>query len=196
MRTLLQILLTAALALPLSLPAPAAHGSVVRALSMEQLVQRADHIVLAVAEEKQSRRHHDGRMIVTDVSLRVEQVLKGETKAGSVLIATCLGGKLETVALQVPGEATFALGERAVVFLRTQDDGQLRVVGMSQGMMPVAQQAQTTMVIPGGSHAALVEQDAETGKLEPAKPALVAPTPLTSVLSEIAALVARQQGAR
>lgn len=197
MRPLL-LCLALAISLPGAMMIPTAQGSVVRALSLEDLVGRADHIVVAVPEEKQSRRHDDGRLIVTDVSLRVKQVLKGSSKAEGVVIATRLGGRIDSVALQVPGEATFAIGERVLVFLRRfgPEGGtqQLRVVGMSQGVMPLAKHGTTTMVYPGGGHSALVEQE-PTGKLAPAGPALKEPTEMTTLLERISALVAKTPAA-
>jgi len=186
--------LIVALSLACALAVPTAQGSVVRALSLEDLVERAEHIVVAVPEEKQSRRHQDGRLIVTDVSLRVKQVLKGSAAPEGVLIATRLGGRLETIALQVPGEATFAIGERVLVFLRamgTGSSGQLRVVGMSQGVMALTRQGTTTMVIPGAGHSALVEREPQSGKFKSGKAAVSAPTPLPDLLSQIRALVER-----
>jgi hypothetical protein len=193
----LPLLLILALSLPLLGTAPQAEASVVRALSLQDLVERADHVVIAVPEEKQSRRHDDGRLIVTDVSLRVKRVLKGDAKVGGVLIATRLGGKLETIALQVPGEATFEIGAEVLVFLRgigDPADRQLRVVGMSQGVMLVERKGETPMVMPGGAHAALM-QPSDSGRLEPGEPAVREPTELELLLLRISALVEAEKQA-
>jgi hypothetical protein len=174
-------------------------ASMVRALSLEQLVAAADHVVLARAEERQSRRHLDGRLIVTDVSLRVERTLKGDAQQGGSLVATRLGGRLQDIALQVPGEATFALGQRAIVFLRQAEPyGELRVVGMSQGVLPVRDRSDDTpaMVTPGGGSTALVQRDVATGKLTLAPAALGDEEPLTDLLSRIESLVAAQRASQ
>ena len=89
----------------------------VQALSLEELTHRAEVIVLGVATEQQSRYGIDGKLIVTDVSMKVETALKGDVKSGETLIATVLGGRIDDVALQVPGEANLPIGQRVIAFL-------------------------------------------------------------------------------
>ena len=128
-----------------------ARASVVLALSLEELTRKAELIVLGVATEQQARRHFDGKLIVTDVSLRVDDVLKGSAKRGQTVVTTLLGGKLDGLALQVPGEANLPVGQRLLVFLyHAPASGDLRVVGMSQGALALSQSGNTTMVSPGG----------------------------------------------
>lgn len=167
-----------------------ASASVVQALSLEQLTHKADAILIAVPTERRARRHPDGKMILTDVSLRVQTVLKGAHKAGETARATVLGGTLEGIGLQVPGEASFAIGERVLVFLqRAARSGDLRVVGMAQGVLPLREQDGATMVMPGGSGAALVERGTD-GQLQEAPAALTAPQPLPALIERIRTLVA------
>jgi len=172
------------------LVATQAAASTVRALSLEELTRKADVIVVGVADEAQSRRHIDGRLIVTDVSLHVEQVLKGSASATDTLIVTLLGGALDGVGLDVPGEASLPRGQRALVFLqhapRSHD---LRVVGMAQGVMPIETQGQTLMVLPGAGAGALVERGSD-GALHPAPAPLMQPEPADSVLDRVRKLVA------
>jgi hypothetical protein len=183
------VLLSSALAVALLL-SPGARASVSRALSLAELVSSADHIVLARAGQRHSRWHHNGKLIVTDVSLRVESALKGDARPGETLTATVLGGKLEGLGLQVPGAASFETGARAIVFLyQSEPSGDLRVVGMSQGVLPLREQDGATMVIPGGSGAALMQQD-DSGALRPAPDALAVPRPMLDVVDEIRRLVA------
>jgi hypothetical protein len=192
-RAALQALLLATAVLLWGFPgedAGRAHASVVKALSLEQLTAKADEILVAVPTEQRPRRHVDGKLIVTDVSLQVQDVLKGSHKAGEIARATVLGGTLDGVALQVPGEASFAIGQRVLVFLqRAPRSKDLRVVGMSQGVLPLREEAGTTMVIPGAGGAALVDRGSD-GQLQPAAAALSAPQPLTVLLERIRALVA------
>lgn len=180
-------------ALPGSAPSPA-QASVVQALSLSQLTYKSDEILIAVPVEQRARRHVDGKLIVTDVTLSVQDVLKGERKPGQSAVATVLGGKLETeaVALQVPGEASFQLGERVLVFLhRAPHSGDLRVVGMSQGVLPLRESAASWMVVPGGGGAALVDRGADRS-LREAGPALSEPQPLADVVRRIRTLVEQQ----
>ena len=172
---------------------PAAEASVVSAYSAVDKCRKAELIVVGVPEEAQSRRHVDGRLIVTDVSVRVEKVQKGAARPGESLLVTLLGGDLDGVALNVPGEAMLPLGKRTLLFLYSASrSGDLRVVGMAQGAMAIeANAAGTPMIIPGGSGGSLVERQAD-GRLHPAPAALMQPEPADALLAKIQQLVAAQ----
>jgi hypothetical protein len=83
-----------------------------------------------------------------------------------------------------------------VVFLaRTPDGSELRVVGMSQGVLPVISGTAggPPMVAPGGRSATLVEPDG-SGDLHEAPGALAEAQSLDALLSRIRALVAAKPG--
>jgi len=185
----------AALALGMcGLSAEPVRAAVVRALDLGQLTARSQHIVIAVAESEHARWDSPHEHIVTDVTLKVEQSLKGGAAPGSQLVATRLGGKLPTLALTVPGAETFELGKRALVFLYTSEPSrELRVVGMAQGVMPIDTRDGTAVVIPGAGGAELV-QDGPDGTLAPAPGALQNAQPLDAMVREIRRLVARVGG--
>lgn len=186
--------LLAAVAL-LAMPGRPARASTVLALSLEEMTRRADVIAVAVAKERQARREQNGALIVTDVKLEVETGLKG-VKSGDNIVATVLGGAIDGLALQVPGEASFTTGQKAIVFLtRTPDGAELRVVGMSQGVLPIVTLGPEPVVRPGGQTAALVEPGAD-GQLHDAPAALLAPEPLSGLLARIRALVGPAAPAR
>jgi hypothetical protein len=187
----------AMLALPvaLALPPRSVEASVVRALSLEELTGKADVIAVVVARDSRTRRQTSGPLIVTDVGLEVETPLKGNLTSGERIVTTVLGGRQDDLALQVPGEASFELGSRVIVFLyRTPVSKELRVVGMSQGVMPIFAQPDGTMVGPGGRGAALVEPGPD-GSLRDAEPVFDQPQPIGDVLTRIRALVAQPAGA-
>ena len=169
-------------------------ASVVQALSLEDLTRKADVIVVGVAGEAQSRRNADGRLIVTDVSVTVQDVLKGPAKQGDDVFVTLLGGELDGLALRVPGEASIPQGKPALLFLyRTGTAGtDLRVVGMAQGVMPMQSERGTMMIIPGGSGSKLVERSS-AGKLDSAPAALLPPQPAATVLDRVRTLVAQSK---
>jgi len=173
--------------------APRARASVVQALSLEELTRNADLVIVAVPTEQHSRLDLDGKMIVTDVNLRVDEVLKGPVKRASNVVATLLGGRLDQLALQVPGEANFVSGMRVVVFLhRSQGGDDLRVVGMSQGVLPLVQQGGRTIAKPGGAGAALVDRGGD-GVLRDAPSALMRPLPAAELLERIRSIVRAQR---
>ncbi len=174
------------------MPPRSAHASVVLALSLEDLTRKADLIAIVVPTEQQSRMRDDQHLIVTDVSLRLEQVLKGDLKPGQTAVATLLGGRIGQLALQVPGEASLPVGQRVLVFLQhAPPEGELHAVGMSQGVMALSQQGRTTLVMPGGNGAALMVP-AANGALQDAPDALMQPQPLGALLDRIRGLVAAQ----
>lgn len=165
-----------------------AEASTVLALSLEEMTRRSDVIAVAVAAERNARRDHNGSLIVTDFQLDVETGLKG-VKQGARIVATVLGGELDGLALQVPGEASFVTGQRVIVFLsRTPSGAELRVVGMSQGVLPIFARAGEAMVGPGGQSAELVEPGAD-GELHAAPAALLQPQPLDDLVARIRSLV-------
>jgi hypothetical protein len=186
---------TAALALGLGwLGVGPVRAAVVRALDLAQLTERSQHIVIAVAESEQARWDSPHEHIVTDVTLKVEQSLKGGAAPGSRLVATRLGGKLEHLALTVPGAENFDLGQRALVFLYASEPSrELRVVGMAQGVMPIDTRDGTRVVVPSAGGARLV-LDGPDGALAPAPGALGSAQPLDALVSEIRRLVARVGG--
>lgn len=185
--------LVAALALFSAWLGQEAHASTVRALSLAELTRKAELIVVGVAQAAQSRRHVDGKLLVTDVSVRVERVLEGAAKPGESLVVTLLGGELDGLALDVPGEASLPLGKRSLLFLyRAPRSRDLRVVGMAQGVMKIEDASDgTAMVIPDGSGSALVERG-DDGRLHPAPAALVEPEPADVLLARVRQLVAAE----
>lgn len=74
----------------------------------------------------------DKGRIRTRVTLATETVLKGKPTEADRVTFSVLGGEVGGIGQRVPGEATFVVGERVVVFLT---DLALRatVLGMSQG---------------------------------------------------------------
>ncbi len=170
--------------------APAARAATVLALDLAALVRQSDEIVIARAQS-QSAHYRADRLIVTDVQLRVLDSLKGKAHAGDLLVATQLGGVVDGIGLNVPGEASFPSDRSAIVFLRhVGNAGGLQAVGMSQGVLPIDGVGADATVQPGGAGAELVQRT-DDGKLSPAPDALLHPQPLRSVLAQIQQLVAQ-----
>jgi hypothetical protein len=95
-----------------------ASASVVIAPSFDKLVADADAIVYAEVVERASRweRRGNRNVIVTDVTLRVREVLKG--KSDAIRVVRVLGGTVGEVTQQVVGAPLFIVGDRDVLFLR------------------------------------------------------------------------------
>lgn len=172
-----------------------AHATISQALSLDELVDQADHVVLATCVDARASR--DGRRrIVTDFTLRVEESMKGDAASGASLTLRRLGGAIGDLGMQIAGEPHLEVGRRYLVFLRTLSDGRtLRPVGMSQGVMPVHEDATGELTVqPGGDGMALVQR-AAGGQLVPAPAALIHPEPYPLVRGRVEQIVDREGGA-
>jgi hypothetical protein len=119
---------------------PPASAAVVLHLDLPALTARADLVVRGRAVAQRSRWDAAHRRIYTDVTLVVDEAYKGGPRPGSTLRITRLGGSVDGIGMRVAGEATFALGEEAIVFLRRHvrhGVTRLSVLGMAQGKLTV-----------------------------------------------------------
>jgi hypothetical protein len=173
------------------------HAAVVMALDLPALVQASDAVVVAKTLSQASRMTNGGRRIVTDYTLQVERVLKGTAHANDRIVVTLLGGTVGDLALTVPGEASFDVGSRSVAFLRKAQSGDgFRVVGMAQGVMPVAPVSannRVEMVMPHAGDVSQLKQQPD-GSYAPSHDAAAKPEALSTLLSRIEGLVAHAHG--
>lgn len=170
--------------------ATAASATVSEALSLRELVQQSEHVVLATAIEQRARRDSDGR-IVTEHTVRVDEVMRGPGRAGQTLVMTSLGGVLGDLGMRVEGEPHLEVGSRYVLFLRRMG-GVLRPVGMSQGVLPVREGTEP-VVLPGGAGLSLVQQ-VRGGRLAPAPAALLHPEPYVELRDRVGRIVEDERG--
>lgn len=177
--------------------APAAHASIVRALSLGELVHEANAIVVARVEISRVRRDEHGR-IVTDHTLRVDERWKGDAATGDLLVVETFGGAIGELAMRTEGEATLAQGRRYVLFLREWHEGHgvMRPVGMSQGVLAIREGAAgdgDDLVQPGGAGLAVVLPGGN-GTLQPAPPAFFESASLGATRTRVAIEVEAQRG--
>ncbi|HEY8431329.1 MAG TPA: hypothetical protein VIL20_23275 [Sandaracinaceae bacterium] len=175
--------------------ASSAHATISEALSLEELVRRADHVVVATAIGERARRDARGR-IVTDYTVRVDEVMKGDARPGATLVMTRLGGVLGDVGMRVEGEPSLEVGARYVLFLDRLSDGRtLRPVGMSQGVLPVQDRGGEPTVLPGGGGLSLVQR-VRGGRLVPAPAAILHATPLAELRDRVERIEDRRGAVR
>jgi len=157
----------------------------VQALSMRQLVENADVIVVATVIEQQAH-YDDLDRIVTDSTVRIEDTLYGPTS--ETLVVRHIGGVVGELGLTVAGEAAYPDGARMLLFLRPFDSGDvgivMRPVGMSQGEMPIVGE----MVLPGAAGVTVVARTT-SGQLLPAPAALMTPMHRDELLAQVRDLV-------
>ena len=171
----------------LALSSSPARATTAQALSLQEMVSRADLVALVEVLDQVPREDARGR-IVTDVRLRVLDPMRGDAASGDEVVLVRLGGAIGDLGMRVAGEPGFEDGARYVIFARAFE-GLFRPVGMSQGVMRVStDEAGRDIVQPGGGGLSLVRR-AQDGRLVPGLPALRRTRPLESVLREVRALV-------
>ncbi|MFT5352986.1 MAG: hypothetical protein ACI9KE_000183 [Polyangiales bacterium] len=171
----------------LSMTPNSATATLADALTMDELVQRADRIALIRVVSQATEYDSRGR-IVTRVRVRVEEGLLAAA-AGDELDVVSLGGIIGDLGMQIAGEPTFEDGERALIFVK-HVNGVYRPIGMSQGVFPVSD-GDIPRVEPGGSGLSLV-RPGNNGQLAPAGAALRGPRSLTHVIERVRALIAER----
>lgn len=130
-------------ALPITLSAGErpAQASSALALTVQDLVDRADAIVVGIPKSRVSR--WESGKIVTYTTVSIDAGVAGAGKAGGSLVVRTLGGVVDKIGQQVAGEAALPLDVPMVLFLRplpagtAAPAGARSVVGMSQGAVRV-----------------------------------------------------------
>jgi len=109
-----------------------ARASLLVALDMSAMVERADTV--AVVDVASARAAWDARheRIVTTVELTVVESWKGSAAPAARLVVAQPGGTVGDVTMTVLGMPRFSPGERALVFLHGPAD-RAAVVGLAQG---------------------------------------------------------------
>jgi hypothetical protein len=161
----------------------AAHATLVEALDLETLVAEAEQVVLARVIAQHSHYDQRGR-IVTDVSLQVEESIKGNQAPGAAITLQRLGGVVGDIGERVAGEPSFEVGETVVVFgARMRQGGALRPIGMSQGALRVFEEAGERWARSANNEVSTVKRAA--GQLQPAAAALPQPRRLAELLQDL-----------
>ena len=121
----------ASLILGLAASAPRVAATTVARLDTRELVRESHEIV--IGEVRGTRSYWDAprRRMLTDVSVRVTQRLKG--RGGDTVVLTQLGGELDGVRVSVPGAPSFVVGEEALVFVWRDGRGRAQVDALGQG---------------------------------------------------------------
>lgn len=142
----------------------AAWGSTVMALDLPALAKASDTIVRGTVRSIESRLSKDGSRVVTDVTLDVQDTLKGQARQSLVVLQP--GGVVGEVGQKVEGLPGFQLGEEVVVFLERRGSERFIVAGMAQGKYRVERSSDGKAVFaapdPEAGHLLLI--DAMTGK--------------------------------
>jgi hypothetical protein len=119
----------------LALLAGPARATQVVALDTPELVRGSSDIVIGSVETTTSHWNPSHTHIVTDVTVRVEESMKGS--GATTITLTQLGGDADGLHLEVDGSPAFRRGQRSVLFLWRDSHGRAQVNGLSQGKFDI-----------------------------------------------------------
>jgi hypothetical protein len=119
--------------LGLLLAAVPASASTFLHVSREELTAKAAAVVVGDVLEVESFWSDDGRIIVTEARVLVEEALVGDSP--SVVLVRTFGGTVNGFTVEAHGFPTFAKGERLLLFLENDRrvQGAHRVLGYQEG---------------------------------------------------------------
>ena len=114
-----------------------AEASIVVPLTEEALIEDAAAIVIGHVTSIRGNYDQNRGIIFTNVAVAIEDVLKGEIPVGEITLRQ-VGGSFGDLHSWVVGSPQFTLGERALLFLRVDRGGNLRVAHLYQGKFTVS----------------------------------------------------------
>jgi len=138
-------------ALALSL-APPAMATTMLAQDVAALTRSSDAVVHGKVKKVESRWTSDHRQIVTDVTIDVNEFIKG--MGNKTVVVMQPGGEVDGIGQKVSGLASFAPGEEVVVFLERQGSDHFTVTGLAQGKYRVERSSdnKAAFAIPDSTH--------------------------------------------
>ena len=114
-----------------------AHASTARRLSLQELVHRADLVVLGQIEHEQS--FWQGPRIYTLSKVRVDELWAGRDHTPQQVDVLTLGGHVGEIGQRVEGASAPAVGERVVMTLKGTAGGEHLPVAMAQGIFVIGE---------------------------------------------------------
>jgi hypothetical protein len=137
--------------------------------SDEELFAASRAVVEGRVAEIRSRRSDGGREISTYVSNDVSGVFAGDATAGRIVLKQ-MGGRVGDEFSMVYGSPEFAVGERVVLFLNTDDDGAWHTAFMFLGKYSVVASGGRDYVVRGRGGAGVRAFAADGGEATDAAP--------------------------
>ena len=161
-RKLLPLLLLLATGLP-----GTASGLVMRRLSLDELMDGADRVVLGRVESVESTWSARRRTVLTRIRFSMEKNIKGE---GADLTLRLLGGTAKGLRVVMSGMPVLAPGDHLLLFLRMVDGEQdYFLFGMAQGVFRVRPGPDGAPVAVQDSASVFLMSPDEQGALRPVR---------------------------
>ena len=105
-------------------------------MALPEITESADVIVDGLVQQLQTQKADRGDLY-TRVTLRIEDIWASDREMGQNLDILLAGGTLGRRKEVVEPQATYAVGERVVVFLKRNSKGNLITVGLTHGKFKV-----------------------------------------------------------
>jgi len=136
---------------------PHANATIVVPLPESALIEDADAIVIGHVTSIQGNYDQNRGIIFSNITVAIEEVFKGEIPVGEITLRQ-VGGSFGDLHSWIEGSPEFALGERALLFLKVDRNGSLRVAHLYQGKFtvsfdPISGEEYATRETPTGVHA-------------------------------------------
>jgi hypothetical protein len=115
----------------------------------------ADDVIQGTVTATETRWANEGTMIVTDVTIRIDEVVKGQLNKKSDLNIQLPTGRMGPVVRTSPDLPEFANGEEVLLFLDCRKDGTYQVYAGANGKLLVKQDEgfeYVTSQAPGGNY--------------------------------------------
>ena len=103
-------------------------------LDLAQLAGASDRVIVGVVTSQRSHWSENGKYIVTDTVLRVNQAVLGN--ADDTITVRTLGGKVGDIRMRAYGSAQMQPGQSFLLFTNLRNN-QRHIVGMRQGMFAI-----------------------------------------------------------
>lgn len=131
-----------------------AHASLTRAVRLEELTARSQHVLVGEPLDAESvwERVGQRRHIVTYTRVRALELFAGADPKQDELMLRTLGGRVGELGELVHGEAVLPLGQQGVLFVMPAD-GALGVTAMAQGHYPLGRDARGRELLRRSPHA-------------------------------------------
>jgi len=131
-----------------------AHASTFVAMTAEELIQQSDAIVQGQVVRLDSKWDRNGRIIVTEATIRVSDTIAGNAR-GQIVVQTP-GGKVNDYRVEALGFPQLRQGEEVILFIKDDQTLQVsRIVGHQQGHFEVVKRLDgVTLAVPRIEHGA------------------------------------------